>query len=63
MFGPIDRGFADDGVIAEGAEGSDAWLFADLDPARLFAVRSDGAVFNHADYPIAPPPCSLAVFA
>ena len=63
VFGPIDRGFADDGVIAEGAEGSDAWLFADLDPARLFAVRSDGAVFNHADYPIAPPPCSLAVFA
>jgi len=63
VFGPIDRGFADDGVIAEGNDDSDAWLFADLDPARLLAVRRDGAVFNHADYPSAPPPCAPAVFA
>jgi hypothetical protein len=27
------------------------------------AVRRDGAVFNHADYPAAPPPCAPAVFA
>ena len=50
VYGPADRGFPEDGVIAEGADAS-GWLWADLDPARLHAVREHGAVRNHRDWP------------
>jgi predicted amidohydrolase len=63
IFGPVDRGFANDGVIAQAEMGSPNWLFADLDPTRLAIVRSQGAVFNHTDYPPPPPPCRAAAFA
>jgi predicted amidohydrolase len=63
VYGPVDRGFADDGVVAEGEMDQGDWLFADLDPARLEAVRAEGAVRNHRDHPPAPPPCRPAVFA
>ena len=49
VYGPVDRGFPDDGVIVEG-DGA-GWVFADLDPARLEAVRQDGAVRNFWDWP------------
>ncbi len=49
VYGPVDRGFPDDGVILEG-DGA-GWVFADLDPARLEAVRRDGAVRNFQDWP------------
>jgi predicted amidohydrolase len=51
VFGPIDRGFPEDGVLARGALDMPQWVFADLDPARIAAVRQDGAVFNHRDWP------------
>jgi predicted amidohydrolase len=51
IFGPVDRGFPDDGVIARGALDQPAWLFADLDSTRLDGVREDGAVFNFKDWP------------
>ncbi len=63
VYGPMDRGFPDDGIIAEGVEGGDDPLIVELDPARLAAVRAAGAVFNHRDHPAAPPPCRAAVFA
>ncbi len=50
VYGPADRGFPEDGVIAEGADAA-GWLWADLDPARLDAVREHGAVRNHRDWP------------
>ncbi len=50
VYGPADRGFPEDGVIAEGADAT-GWLWADLDPARLDAVREHGAVRNHRDWP------------
>ena len=50
VYGPADRGFPEDGVIAEGADAA-GWLWADLDPARLQAVREHGAVRNHRDWP------------
>lgn len=50
VYGPADRGFPEDGVIAEGADAT-GWLWADLDPARLDAVREHGAVRNHHDWP------------
>lgn len=61
IFGPVDRGFAADGVVAARALDAPGLVFADLDPARLAAVRADGAVRNHRDWPGAiPPPAALA---
>ncbi len=59
VFGPIDRGFPDDGVIARGVMDEPGWLHAELDPASLEAVRTGGTVRNHRDYPAAPPPCAI----
>jgi len=58
-FGPVDRGFPEDGELAGGALDAAQWVFADLDPARLEAVRHDGAVRNHLSWPPAPPPCPV----
>jgi predicted amidohydrolase len=58
-FGPVDRGFPEDGVIARGALDADEMVFADLDPARLDAVRHDGAVRNHLSWPADPPDCPV----
>jgi len=64
VFGPVDRGFAADGVIAEGAYDIPGLVLATLDPARLEAVRADGAVRNHRDWPRASIPRPLpATFA
>ena len=60
-FGPVDRGFPEDGELAGGALDAAQWVFADLDPARLEAVRHDGAVRNHLSWPPAPPPCPVIV--
>ncbi|MEZ4364436.1 MAG: carbon-nitrogen hydrolase family protein [Kofleriaceae bacterium] len=49
-FGPPDRGFPSDGVLALGTMNQPAWLFADLDLALLEQVRRDGAVLLHRDW-------------
>ncbi len=51
VFGPVDRGFPEDGVIARGALDTPCWVYADLDRTRLDAVRADGAVRNFRDWP------------
>lgn len=51
VFGPVDRGFAEDGVVAARMLDAPGLLFTDLDAARLEAVRADGAVRNHRDWP------------
>jgi predicted amidohydrolase len=58
-FGPIDRGFPEDGELACGALDEAQSVFADLDRARLDAVRQTGAVRNHLAWPPAPPPCRV----
>jgi predicted amidohydrolase len=63
IYGPVDRGFPVSGIVAEGAMDAPDWLFADLDPAALEAVRQDGAVRNHLSWPAPPPACAPAVFA
>jgi predicted amidohydrolase len=63
IYGPVDRGFAEDGVVAEGEYGAPGWLYADLDPARLARVREDGAVRNERSWPGAVPPARLLEFA
>lgn len=63
VYGPVDRGFPASGILAEGEMGASDWVFAELDPARLEAVRHDGAVRNHPSWPEAPPPAAVARFA
>jgi predicted amidohydrolase len=61
VYGPVDHGFADDGIVAIGAHDAGDWLFADLDPARIARVRQEGAQRNHLTWPPPPPPCPLVV--
>lgn len=58
-FGPVDRGFPEDGVLARGAMDQPGWVYVDLDPARLDRVRREGGVLNHRDWPPPPGPCRL----
>ncbi len=50
VFGPVDRGFPADGVMARGRLDEAGWVFADLDSTRLDTVRAEGAVRNHRDW-------------
>ena len=50
IYTPPDRGLPDDGVLARGRWNAPHWLFAEIDPAKLAAVRADGQVFNHRDW-------------
>jgi predicted amidohydrolase len=50
VFGPMDRGFPEDGVIACGEPDRGMWVFADLDLAALDTVRKNGAVRNFRDW-------------
>lgn len=62
VYGPVDRGFAPSGIVAEGRMDASDWVFADLDPTALVAVRQDGAVRNHLSWPAAVPAALPAVF-
>ncbi len=50
VFGPVDYGFASDGVVAIGTLDQPGWVYADLDLASLTRVRAAGQVTNHADW-------------
>ncbi len=59
VYGPVDRGFPDDGVIVQGEADTGGWVFATLDRHCLDAVRNNGAVKNHQDWPALPPSCRV----
>jgi predicted amidohydrolase len=64
VFGPVDRGFPEDGVLARGTPDVEQWVFCTLDPARIARVREDGQVRNHRDWPARPfAPALPAAFA
>jgi predicted amidohydrolase len=50
VYAPCDRGFPDDGVVAIGTLNAAALLVAELDLARVDAVRADGQVLGHRDW-------------
>ena len=50
VYTPPDRGLPDDGVLAKGKWNAPQWVYANVDPSRLAAVRADGQVFNHRDW-------------
>lgn len=49
VFGPPDRGFPDDGVLAQGDLNEPAWVYAAIDPFAVARVRKEGQVrpFTH----------------
>lgn len=59
IYGPADRGFPPDGIIAEGEQGVPGAVIAALDPAAIAAVREHGAVRNHRDWPNEPVTCTV----
>lgn len=50
IYGPPDRPFPADGVVATGELDAAQWLFGEIDLARVAALRRDGAVLNHRDW-------------
>jgi predicted amidohydrolase len=50
VYGPIDYGFASDGILAMGVLDQPGWVYADLDLEALARVRVAGQVTNHADW-------------
>ena len=61
VFGPVDRGFPEDGVLARGALDQGGWVFADVERAALDRVRDEGQVRNHRSWPAAVPPARHVV--
>lgn len=62
-FGPIDRGFAADGIIARGVLDAPDLLFVTLDPTALAACRADPAVRNRTDWPDDPAAAPVVTLA
>lgn len=50
VYGPPDRGFPPDGVVAIGEMDAPQWLFAEVDLARVAELRADGTVLNARDW-------------
>lgn len=51
VYTPVDYGFADNGILAEGVASKPGWVFAEIDMAGIAAVREQGQVFNYRDWP------------
>lgn len=50
VYGPVDYGFPDDGVLVEGEMDRAQWVYADLDLGALAEVRRHGQVCNFRDW-------------
>ena len=50
IFGPVDRGFPDDGIIRAGALNEPVWVMGDCELQRLDVVRDNGQVRNFRDW-------------
>ena len=46
IYGPPDRGMPASGVLASGEMDEPQWVFAELDLAKVAALRADGGVLN-----------------
>lgn len=61
LFGPPDRGFPEDGVLALGDGNAVGWVYGTVDRMAIDHVRREGQVLNHRHWPEQAPP--LALFA
>ncbi len=51
IFGPPDRWFPENGILAEGTLNIPGWTYADLPDRAIKDVRLDGQVLNRAHWP------------
>lgn len=65
IYGPPDRGFPDDGVLAQGIFNQGGWVHAEVDMKMVTSVRHSGQVLNHRHWPeqAAPPIATAAVIS
>ncbi len=50
VYGPSDKGFPENGVLAMGALNRPGWVYADFSLEQIEQVRSSGTVLNHAHW-------------
>ncbi|MDG1457763.1 MAG: hypothetical protein P8Q92_07710 [Pseudoprimorskyibacter sp.] len=50
IFGPANKGFPSDSVVAEGPENVSDWTYSDIDLTVISEVRRDGAVLNRSHW-------------
>jgi predicted amidohydrolase len=51
IFGPPDKGFPENGVIAIGGMNEPGWVYADVSLDAVREVRAEGTVLNHRHWP------------
>lgn len=51
VYGPPDRGFPPEGIIAQGELGQPGWIYADTSLEAVREVRADGGVLNLKHWP------------
>ena len=56
VYGPPDRGFPPDGILAQGAIDAPGWTVADADPEAVATARREGEVAGLAHWPEADAP-------
>lgn len=52
VYTPVDRGFPDNGILAEGELNAVQWVFAEVSLSACGTVREQGQVFNYRDWPL-----------
>jgi predicted amidohydrolase len=52
VYTPVDYGFPENGILAEGSTDKAEWVYADIDLDEIARVRREGQVFNYRDWPL-----------
>jgi predicted amidohydrolase len=52
IYTPVDRGFPDNGILSVGKFNAVQWVIGEISPTACVAVRDQGQVFNHRDWPL-----------
>jgi len=52
IYTPVDRGFPDNGILAEGKLNAVQWVMAEVSLSACGTVREQGQVFNYRDWPL-----------
>jgi predicted amidohydrolase len=52
IYTPVDRGFPDNGILAEGKLNTVQWVIAEVSLSACGTVREQGQVFNYRDWPL-----------
>ncbi|MFD1381775.1 carbon-nitrogen hydrolase family protein [Rhodanobacter aciditrophus] len=50
VYTPVDYGFPDNGILAEGNPDHFGWVYATVDLSQISRIRSQGQVFNYRDW-------------